>query len=214
MYQADLGRFMVIDALSDSATSWTPFRYAYNNPLKYIDPDGNFEIRAKHKEKYSHFNKILQKIGEKSGEQRLVSVFSKHSGLSESKTKEYLTYGSGPLLDIGGTGGAWGTTGRDNNVITISKKDVKKLQKLGEKIEEGKTEGFSEALLGELQKEYDYLALELEKTVIHEGVHSGDFESNNRKPSGNKDPKKQTEGVQGFKSAERGEDFEEEDFEN
>ncbi|MEP1095940.1 MAG: RHS repeat-associated core domain-containing protein [Cyclobacteriaceae bacterium] len=42
-YMADIGRWTVADAVSDLMPNWTPYRYAYNNPLRYIDPDGNTE---------------------------------------------------------------------------------------------------------------------------------------------------------------------------
>ncbi|CAM1345217.1 DUF6443 domain-containing protein [Tenacibaculum amylolyticum] len=42
-YDASLGRWMNTDPLADKNYSWTPFRYGYNNPIKFIDPDGNYE---------------------------------------------------------------------------------------------------------------------------------------------------------------------------
>jgi len=35
-----------VDPLAERAYGWTPYRYAYNNPFNFIDPDGQFETRS------------------------------------------------------------------------------------------------------------------------------------------------------------------------
>jgi RHS repeat-associated protein len=42
-YDSDVARFLSVDALAGLAPSWTPYRYAFNNPISYSDPTGNFE---------------------------------------------------------------------------------------------------------------------------------------------------------------------------
>ena len=37
--------FYMMDPLAEMAHSWTPYRYAFNNPLSYIDPDGLWEFK-------------------------------------------------------------------------------------------------------------------------------------------------------------------------
>jgi RHS repeat-associated protein len=44
MYMPDLGRWGAMDPLAEAEQSSTPYRYGFDNPIRYTDPSDMIEI--------------------------------------------------------------------------------------------------------------------------------------------------------------------------
>jgi hypothetical protein len=103
MYDPEIARWNVLDPQADKAPAWTPFRFGFNNPLRYIDPDGNFEMSSTINYRYGISNTItfLPYIYQNKSPE-FKAILEKHSGLSKQQTLAILEPGKGPRIQSSG----------------------------------------------------------------------------------------------------------------
>lgn len=119
MYDPSIARWMVVDPLTHKLPNWTPYRYAFNNPLAFTDLRGAIEWPVKgnsavNKRDYSDGAWSLQNTVVRTStynEIRNIGT-SPHVGIDyrAAAGTQFYSLGDGKVVDIGtqGSGGAKG----------------------------------------------------------------------------------------------------------
>ena len=175
-YDPTIGRWHSIDIKSEKSSSWTPYRAFFCNPIKYIDPDGKYELPAAFISKYPLvaayiMNNIHHDVMKSS---RILNALEKNTpteskpgsfNLTRSEVDKATTYRKGPLIQIGtdmpdGRHGEF-THSSGGDVINLNAKDIGALEKI---------------LGSDASKGDKFLALTATfMTILHETTHYGDY---------------------------------------
>ena len=163
MYQADLGRWAVVDSRSHNYMMYSSYGYVANNPINNIDYNGDFILP---KEFLNRFERVAQYLANDIqgilNNKKIVNALKKHGRFTDKQLQTAFTWGQGPVITpgefadpkiLGLTGGIPGDISLSVNID------------LFEALE--KAEG----------KDKDYLLFLTAVTILHEFVHYGYIEN-------------------------------------
>ncbi len=124
-YNPSTSIWLSVDPLAEKAPDWTPYRYAFNNPIRFIDPNGLYEYTVDgngyikcmdcDKKNKDNFDMLYtfedynngKKNGLKVNDQKLLKSLSKIDENFIAKTM----WGDKP--------GSWGTTNNKNDAYNV-----------------------------------------------------------------------------------------------
>ena len=159
MYDNQIGRWHVVDAYSDAAYDWTPYRYAFNNPIRFLDFNGDYEMDPKDYKKYEKLAHYLAyDIQGVLNNKQVTGALKKYGQFTDKQLKQNFKWGQGPIIIIEKMTGKFGyyTPGSGSKEIHLNQDYVEML----EKMPAGKTR--------------DALLFLIAITIMHETVHYGD----------------------------------------
>jgi RHS repeat-associated protein len=180
-YDPAIGRWVNMDNYSELAHELTPYRYSFNNPIQFKDPDGNFELDAETAKNNPELVKFLQGLVDnwKNQTDEFKNAYYETSGMNETQVLEMLTYGSGPKLEVANLDTDTDGDGKEDNFVNgntprynfpLGKdrnvNDGKGLVRIDDDV----VNAFANAS-NRLDKQAGEVLLE--STVYHEGVHYG-----------------------------------------
>ena len=176
IYMPGIGRWNAVDPLASNYAAISPFAYVANNPLKYIDPDGQYIVPAEFAQKYKMITSYLQKhvANDVMNSPIILKALAKNTAadspigvgnLSIDKVREAVTWGSGPtIIAKDSPGGLSGADGFYNSTTGQIQLSTARLDHL-------------EEVLKSDASDFDKLKalLPLYMTLLHETVHYGDY---------------------------------------
>ena len=157
-YNPRLSIWYGVDPLAEKYASWSPYAYCGNNPINYIDPDGNFRLPANAtREQRKLYTEAIKTVKAVFRDSEFRGAFKDRFKVDDKMIRKMLKDGDGPTVIMNESMGHLGLFDqqKDPNAIYIDPGVINTVSKhKGDR------------------KYIDNLA----EIIIHEGGHWGDYQ--------------------------------------
>jgi RHS repeat-associated protein len=170
MYDSRVGRFLSLDYFQQINPSLSDYLISDNNPIIFIDNNGDFRMSPRDQKKYPELTNILKNIQSTIHQDPLIlNAFLNSTGLTIEEANSILEWGKGPKVSVKMMRD-YASTDITSGDIKINKKLIKGLEGERRALNNGRSFLFNRNTTNTIEG----LVFLVFITLTHEGLHVGE----------------------------------------